>query len=165
MEDFQKKFDLAGQEPSDIHEFLTFTVERQPFCIWPDDLLEIVEEGEYLPVPNAPIFLRGVINSHGRIVTVIDLNRLMGGGAFKISGPKRIAILNDDQYMVGLVIPSDIEISFYTGKIEEIGASKKMSFFKTYSFGNEEGCHEIEALDMKNIFEFLKEYFRGRAIG
>ena len=62
-------------EDAKLTEILTFFISGKLFGIWPNDLLEIVEDTGYVPVPNAPGFLKGIINSHGRVFSVIDISR------------------------------------------------------------------------------------------
>ncbi len=147
-----------------VHEVLTFFMSGNLFGIWPDDLLEIDEEYDYVPVPNSPDFIKGIINSHGRVVTVIDFTKILKNLNLALGAQRRIVILNDEKYMLGLLVPSDLHISIFQGKKEEIEQFDKIPFFKKYLLGSGEDSVRIDILSKDYICEYLKDYFKKRSI-
>jgi chemotaxis signal transduction protein len=147
-------------------EILSFIVGARKFGIWPKDLLEIIEEPEYVLIPNAPHFLKGITTSHGRVITVFDIF-----GLFKVPGwdqyiPKRIAILNNEDFMVGVLIPLDLEIVVFTGQTKRTDEKVKGSFYRPYEFESDEGSVMIiDLLDAEFIYGFLRDFFNRRSIG
>lgn len=140
-----------------VFEVLTFQIAWQQLGIWPKDILEIIEEKEYVPIPFSPPFLKGVVNSHGRIITVVDFPKLL---ELPLSTPmKRIVVLNNEDFMIGLTVPFELEISFHEGEKEEIGPSKSR-FFRRMGFFSKERDSEMDILDPSLLYRSLRRYFK-----
>lgn len=60
--------------------FLVFTLQGERYGLSLQDVLEVMDPSLPVPVPRAPGFIRGVINVHGNLVTVLDLARLLARG-------------------------------------------------------------------------------------
>jgi len=58
--------------------YMLFRVCGQRFALNVDDVAEISEVLPEYPIPNAPPFLRGVVNIHGRVAAVLDLSLYLG---------------------------------------------------------------------------------------
>jgi purine-binding chemotaxis protein CheW len=69
-------FQTAGEQ-----QFLTFRLAAETFAIAVDKVREIMDITTITKVPQAPDFLRGVINLRGSVVPVIDLHLKFGMGA------------------------------------------------------------------------------------
>jgi len=57
---------------------MLFRVCGQRFALNVADVAEISEILPEYPIPNAPPFLRGVVNIHGRVAAVLDLSLYLG---------------------------------------------------------------------------------------
>lgn len=151
---------------SDSHEklteILTFFISGKLFGIWPKDLQEIVEDCDYVPVPNAPEFLKGIINSHGRIFSVIDMTEMLKDHSLSLGAPRRIAILKNEDFMTGILVPSQLSISLYPGNIEE--KEEVIGFFRGFTIVNGQEEVTINILEAGRIFDFLRDYFKKRSI-
>jgi chemotaxis signal transduction protein len=78
-----------------MHEsalLITFTVDREQFGIVHGAVDEVIEPGPVAPVPKAPPEIAGLYNHRGKILTVIDFDRLCGGAA-KENGKSRFLII------------------------------------------------------------------------
>ncbi len=65
---------------------------------------EVVQMGSVTPVHHAPLFIVGIRNLRGKIVTVVDLGILLElGGAIR-SADSRILIVDSDGELVGLLV-------------------------------------------------------------
>ena len=71
---------------------------------------EIVRVPEITPVPNAPQFIKGVINLRGRIIAVMDLCRRFGDDSRPIDKKSRIVVVEMDDRLVGLLVSSASEV-------------------------------------------------------
>lgn len=71
---------------------------------------EIVRVPEITPVPNAPEFIKGVINLRGRIIAVMDLCRRFGADSKTIDKKSRIVVVEMDDRLVGLLVSSASEV-------------------------------------------------------
>jgi purine-binding chemotaxis protein CheW len=61
-------------------------------------------------VPNAPSYVKGVINLRGEVVPVIDLRKRFGFNSKEIDKDSRIIIVNYDEAAVGLLVDSSSEV-------------------------------------------------------
>lgn len=72
--------------------------------IRPDTVAELVEQAEVFPIPNAPLWLRGLINLRGNLVPIYDLRALLEVADENDQPAQRILILDRGDNMVGLLI-------------------------------------------------------------
>ena len=56
------------------------------------------------PVHEAPLFVRGIINLRGNVVTVVDLRRKLGLASVGFEPATRNVIVKHDREMVGLLV-------------------------------------------------------------
>lgn len=70
-----------GKIMSDIlKRYMLFSLREQRYAIDVDAVAEISEVLPEFPIPNAPHFLRGVVNIHGKVAAVLDLGLYIGAG-------------------------------------------------------------------------------------
>lgn len=62
------------------HQYLTFVLGQDHYAVSILCIREIIEQGQFTPVPMMPAFLRGVINLRGQVVPVVDLLARFGQG-------------------------------------------------------------------------------------
>lgn len=65
---------------------------------------EVVQLGTLTSVHHAPACVLGIRNLRGRIVTVIDLKRILGLGAADLGSDARIMMLDRDSELLGLIV-------------------------------------------------------------
>lgn len=63
---------------SDIHQFLTFALGQEEYGVEILNIQEIKGFSTITPLPNAPVFIKGVLNLRGTIVPIIDLRKKFG---------------------------------------------------------------------------------------
>ena len=163
MESLSSNNISSDQDTSPAHEVLTFVLGEHRFGVWPEDLLEIVEESMYIPVPNSPDFLTGIVNSHGRVVAVIDITKIIKSRSFQLTGTRRIAVLKDSDFMIGLLVPSLLMINLYSGEMEDLGAGS-VDFFKKVKFATDDGEEVVDILVADSVYGYLKDYFKQLSI-
>ncbi|GAF89720.1 unnamed protein product [marine sediment metagenome] len=78
------------------------------------DILKIQEINKLLEmteVPQAPEYVKGILNLRGQIVTVIDLGRKLDLSPTQVSGTSRNIIVNSTDEYIGLLVDriSDVE--------------------------------------------------------
>lgn len=67
-------------------------------------VLQVLEPGNVSPVPLAPDTVLGIMNHHGRIVTLVDPASILGMGARDLDGPEtRVILLRQGQRSTGNV--------------------------------------------------------------
>jgi purine-binding chemotaxis protein CheW len=85
-------------------ELATFYIENVVCGI---DILKIQEINKFFeltPVPQAPEYVKGVLNLRGRIVTIIDLGQKLGFSETETSDTSRNIIVNSKGEHIGLLV-------------------------------------------------------------
>ena len=91
-------------------QFVVFHVGKELFGIGIELVREIVRVPEITEVPDAPRFLKGVINLRGRILPVIDLRRRFGLPQAEMTKSTRVLITENAGTTVGLLVDGVSEI-------------------------------------------------------
>lgn len=63
---------------NDTHQFLTFALGQEEYGVEILNIQEIKGFSAITPLPNAPVFIKGVLNLRGTIVPIIDLRKKFG---------------------------------------------------------------------------------------
>ena len=71
---------------------------------------EIVRVMEVTAVPDAPVYIEGVINLRGKIIPVVDLRKRFGEKTVTATKKNRILVAEVGSKMVGLVVDSASEV-------------------------------------------------------
>ena len=97
--------DLNGAKELE-QEFLTFTLGEEEYGV---DILKVQEIRGYdtvTKIPDAPDFIKGVINLRGTIVPVVDLRIKFKLGKAEYNAFTVMIILNIERRVVGMVVDS-----------------------------------------------------------
>ena len=82
----------------------TFLVRDVLFGLDAAGIQEVIRLGPLTPVPRAPEEVLGIMNLRGRIVTILDVNLMLGFGK-AITGPdSRVFIIEDRNEFIGLLV-------------------------------------------------------------
>lgn len=89
--------------------YLTFALGEEKFAIPVDHVQEVVEFGQVTKVPNAPIYMLGIINLRGRVLPLLDTKLKLGLTATAVTQKSRIMILDiqsaeDKNYQIGAMV-------------------------------------------------------------
>lgn len=63
------------QKVEELIQLVVFELDNEEYAVPIEDLREIIRIPEIAPVPNAPDFIRGILNLRGTIVVVVDLEK------------------------------------------------------------------------------------------
>ena len=77
-------------------QMLEFELGGETYCVDIDYVSEIVDRGSVTPVPNAPEFVRGVMDLRGRTTSIVDPKTLLNVDAE--SEAQRIVIFDADSF-------------------------------------------------------------------
>lgn len=91
---------------ADLREYLTFTLGDEEYGV---DILKVQEIRGYdtvTKIPDAPAFIKGVINLRGTIVPVVDLRIKFHLGTADYNQFTVMIILNIEKRVVGVVVDS-----------------------------------------------------------
>ncbi len=70
---------------NDEQSYLTFRLGKELFAASVDHVIKILQQSEETSIPQAPRFVKGVINHHGEVLPLIDLKEKFGMGAISRS--------------------------------------------------------------------------------
>ncbi len=73
MNDYLNIYEEEEQEIDlQYMKFLTFVIDGRTFALPIKDVIEIIEIQQAMPVPEFPDYVKGIINTKGRVIPVID---------------------------------------------------------------------------------------------
>lgn len=85
-------------------QVIVFEIDGEEFAVDILDLQEIIEVPPITPIPNAPIFIRGLLNLRGKIVVVVDLEKRFGLIRQNTSQQKHIIISENEGTHFGICV-------------------------------------------------------------
>jgi purine-binding chemotaxis protein CheW len=96
---------LMGAGGSDgSNQFLTFTLDSEEYGIEILKVQEIKGFSKITPIPNAPTFVKGVMNLRGAVVPIVDLRSRFCMAARDYDQFTVIIVVNLGEKVVGLVV-------------------------------------------------------------
>ena len=100
---------MSSEENTDIRPYLTFKLEDELFAVEVSKVREVLDMNSVTKVPNAPDFMKGIINVRGSVVPVVDLHIKFGRPEKENTIDTRIIVMeiNIDNEMVVLGAISD----------------------------------------------------------
>lgn len=93
----------AGQAAGELH-LVTFHLETEEFGVDIGRVQEIIRVGQITVVPNAPEFIRGVINLRGKIIPVLDLRKRLALPETPFDKNSRIIVVEAGPKVLGLLV-------------------------------------------------------------
>jgi purine-binding chemotaxis protein CheW len=88
---------------SELH-LVTFHLDAEEYGVDIGRVQEIIRVGHITGVPNAPEFIRGVINLRGKIIPVIDLRKRMALSEIPATKLSRIMVVEAGPKVLGLLV-------------------------------------------------------------
>jgi purine-binding chemotaxis protein CheW len=99
----------AGRQGS-TGQHITFTVGDEEYGVDIMDVREIKGWTEATRLPNAPAYVRGVINLRGTMVPIFDLRARFGGGPTAATGTHVVVIVTVGTRVVGVLVDAVSDI-------------------------------------------------------
>jgi purine-binding chemotaxis protein CheW len=91
-------------------QLVVFNVGKELYGVGIDKVQEIVRVPDVTEVPDAPVFLEGVINLRGKVVPVIDLRKRLRLQGIEKTKLTRVLITENGRSQVGLLVDSVSEV-------------------------------------------------------
>lgn len=122
----------AATAITDQHQYLTFTLDHEEYGIEILRVQEIKGAAAITPIPNAPTWLKGVMNLRGTVVPVVDLRAKFGlppsdGLRFSV-----VIVVNVGTHVVGLVVDAVSDVLDFdpadTAPTPDLGGEVDTSF-------------------------------------
>ena len=103
----------------EVIQWVTFKLDDEVYGINVMQVQEVVRLPEIAPVPGAPMYVMGIINLRGNVVTVIDTRQRFGLSQKEPDDSTRIVITEVDKQVIGILVDSVAEVvNLSTSEIE-----------------------------------------------
>lgn len=85
-------------------QFVTFYLGGEAYGLPIESVQEILRVGDIVRVPQAPPYVRGVTNTRGRLLPVVELGLLLGSGPAAVDKDSRIVVAGVRGRRIGLLV-------------------------------------------------------------
>lgn len=119
-DDLQKTLADAHSFSSEVLQLVSFNVGAEEFAVDILNVQEINRMAHLTRVPNAPVYISGVINLRGKVIPIIDLRRRLGLGNTINDGSTRIVVIEIDEKVVGFIVDKVNEVIRINKDITEV---------------------------------------------
>jgi purine-binding chemotaxis protein CheW len=111
-------------QDSDVRlELACFELEGARYAVDVAQVREISRCPPLVPLPHAPALIEGVVDLRGSVLPILDLGRALGLPPVSDPARARLAVLQADDLVFGLRVPSSVEVvSVSVGDVEEVPA-------------------------------------------
>lgn len=120
---------------------------------------EIIKIREFTKIPNAPSYVRGVINLRGQITTILDLRRLLGMSSEEIGSDARIIILDSRETAVGVIV--DVVLGVMRMAQKDIEPPPKIADTSAMEFINGVAKNEKNLIILLDLEKLLEKSLKG----
>lgn len=95
---------------SDLNKYVIFKLIDEYYGLNIENVISVEKMQEFTRVPNAPSYVRGVINLRGEVIPVIDLREKLGLELKSDDENTRIIIVSQDEINLGIIVDSSSEV-------------------------------------------------------
>jgi len=120
----------------EVLQWVTFKLANETYGINVMQVQEILRYTEVAPVPGAPLYVLGIINLRGNVVTVIDTRSRFGLEPSDVTDNTRVVVIESEQQVIGILVDSASEVVYL--KASEIDDAPNV--------GNEESAQFIQGV-------------------
>lgn len=92
------------------NRYVVFKLNQEYYGLPIEKVIAIEKIGEITRIPNAPDYIKGVINLRGEVIPVVNLKRKLNIGDNELNMNSRIIVVNEDEMVVGLVVDFSSEV-------------------------------------------------------
>ena len=96
----------------EVLQWVTFKLDSETYGINVMQVQEVLRYTEIAPVPGAPLYVLGIINLRGNVVTVIDTRSRFGLEPSDVSDNTRIVIIESEKQVIGILVDSVAEVVY-----------------------------------------------------
>jgi len=107
------------------NEVLIIEIDQRRFGIRSTDVVEVLRAVSLSKLPGSPPTIEGVFNMRGRIVTVLDIRRMLGLSTTEIRHTEHLIVVRTDTHM--LALRADRALELLTLKLDRYDAIEKDS--------------------------------------
>lgn len=131
----------AELENDPITQWVTFFLESEKYGVQVMQVQEVLRITDIAPVPGAPMYVMGIINLRGNVVTVIDSRKRFNLPEKESDDSTRIVIIEtDSEQVVGILVDS----------VAEVAELKTSEIESAPNLGNEDSSRFIQGVCNKD---------------
>ncbi|HTP65480.1 MAG TPA: chemotaxis protein CheW [Geobacteraceae bacterium] len=137
---------------------IVFTLSGNKYALYLRNVAEVMEPPRIFPLPHAPLFVPGIINFHGNMVSLLDLAR------FLVNAPR------DDNGKLLVLDTGIAHLALWVDAVENVGSADVV----LEEFASDEALvekvlamadGEVRLLSVEKLLEKLEEILSARPIG
>ncbi len=92
------------------NKYVIFKLSDEYYGLSIDNVISIEKPSQSTRIPNAPDYIKGVINLRGEVIPVIDLRKKLEMEPKEIDRNSRIIIVSSDEIFAGLIVDTSSEV-------------------------------------------------------
>jgi purine-binding chemotaxis protein CheW len=97
-------------DQGDTRQFIIFTIDNQDYGIDVLNSKEIIMVNDLTMIPEAPFFIKGVIDLRGEIVPIIDIAKCFNINSKERDGARKVIIISINNVLIGIEVSEVREI-------------------------------------------------------
>tara|TARA_R110001583_G_scaffold2296_6_gene16937 strand:+ start:3723 stop:4217 length:495 start_codon:yes stop_codon:yes gene_type:complete len=136
MSDERRNSSEKTGENDEVLQWVTFKLENETYGINVMQVQEVLRYSEIAPVPGAPLYVLGIINLRGNVVTVIDTRSRFGLESCDVTDNTRVVVIESEKQVIGILVDSVAEVVYL--KASDIDAAPNV--------GNDESAQFIQGV-------------------
>jgi len=140
MTDERRSASNKKGENDEVLQWVTFKLETEVYGINVMQVQEVLRYSEIAPVPGAPVYVLGIINLRGNVVTVIDTRSRFGLESCEVTDNTRVVVIESEKQVIGILVDSVAEVVYL--KASEIDDAPNV--------GNEETTQFIQGVSNRD---------------
>ncbi len=143
------------KEPEEVLRWVTFRLENEKYGINVMQVQEVLRITEIAPVPGAPVYVLGIINLRGNVVTVIDTRSRFGLASVETDDSSRVVIIESEEQVVGILVDSVAEVVDL--QLSEIETAPNVGTEESAKFIQGVASHDGELLILVDLNKLLSD--------
>ena len=140
MSDERRSSNNKMGESDEVLQWVTFKLENEIYGINVMQVQEVLRYSEIAPVPGAPLYVLGIINLRGNVVTVIDTRSRFGLESCDVTDNTRVVVIESEKQVIGILVDSVAEVVYL--KASDIDVAPNV--------GNEESTQFIQGVSNRD---------------
>ncbi len=140
MSDERRNSSDKTKENDEVLQWVTFKLENEVYGINVMQVQEVLRYSEIAPVPGAPLYVLGIINLRGNVVTVIDTRSRFGLDSCDVTDNTRVVVIESEKQVIGILVDSVAEVVYL--KASEIDEAPNV--------GNDESAQFIQGVSNRD---------------
>jgi len=139
----------------EVLQWVTFKLDNETYGINVMQVQEVLRYSEIAPVPGAPLYVLGIINLRGNVVTVIDTRQRFGLESSDVTDNTRIVIIEAEKQVIGILVDSVAEVVYL--KVSDIDVAPNVGNDDSARFIQGVSNREGELLILVDLNQLLSD--------